>query len=114
MKGETIMSRSEYLESAFEAYNSGRISAEVYDAMIMNAENFCEDDADEEGLTMKKVHKAIAAVLAVIGFVIIMKAAGDSDLECITYKQLVSQSAIGVACIVPEYIILDKKLEEEE
>lgn len=40
------MSRNEYLERAFEAYNSGRVSAEAYDAMIMNADVFCDDEED--------------------------------------------------------------------
>ena len=40
------MSRSEYLEKAFEAYNSGRVSEEAYDAMIMNADAFCDDEED--------------------------------------------------------------------
>lgn len=42
------MSRNEYYKSAQEAYDSGRVSAEVYDAMIMNADAFCDDDDDEE------------------------------------------------------------------
>ena len=42
-----MMKRSEYLEGAFEAYNSGRVSEEVYDAMIMQADAFCEDDGED-------------------------------------------------------------------
>lgn len=42
------MSRNEYLARAFEAYNSGRVSAEVYDAMLMNADAFCDDDEEED------------------------------------------------------------------
>lgn len=41
------MKKSEYLRRAFEAYNEGRISEEAYDAMIMNAAEFCEDDEDD-------------------------------------------------------------------
>ena len=40
------MKRSEYLEKAFEAYSSGKVSEEAYDAMIMNADVFCEDEED--------------------------------------------------------------------
>lgn len=44
------MKRSEYLQRAFEAYNEGRISAEVYDSMVMNADVFCDEDEREYGL----------------------------------------------------------------
>lgn len=40
------MKRNEYLERAFEAYNSGKISEEAYDAMIMNADAFCDDEEE--------------------------------------------------------------------
>ena len=43
------MKRNEYLRRAFEALNEGRIDEETYDAMIMNADIFCEDD-DAYGL----------------------------------------------------------------
>ena len=41
------MRKTEYLDRAFELYNSGKISADVYDAMIMNADIFCDDEGDE-------------------------------------------------------------------
>jgi methionine synthase II (cobalamin-independent) len=44
------MKRSEYLQRAFEAYNEGRISGEVYDSMIENADVFCDEDEREYGL----------------------------------------------------------------
>ncbi len=44
------MKRSEYLQRAFDAYNEGRISEEVYDSMVMNADVFCDEDEDEGGL----------------------------------------------------------------
>ena len=44
------MKRSEYLRRAFEAYNEGKIDEETYDAMVMNADVFCDDDEDEYGL----------------------------------------------------------------
>lgn len=42
-----MMKRSEYLSRALDLYDSGKISAEVYDAMIMNADEFSEPDGDE-------------------------------------------------------------------
>ncbi len=40
------MSRTEYLRSAISLYNSGRIDAEVFDTILLNADAFCEDDDD--------------------------------------------------------------------
>ena len=43
-----MMKRSEYFASVQEAYDSGRVTEEVYDAMMMNADIFCdEDDYDD-------------------------------------------------------------------
>ena len=42
--GGVTMKRSEYLQRAFDAYNEGRISEEVYDSMVMNADVFCDED----------------------------------------------------------------------
>lgn len=44
------MKRSEYLQRALEAINEGRISREVYDSMVDNADIFCEEDGKEYGL----------------------------------------------------------------
>ncbi len=44
------MKRSEYLTRAFEAYNAGRITEEVYDSMVNNADVFCDEEEDEGGL----------------------------------------------------------------
>ena len=41
------MQRSDYLKRAMEAYDSGRISEEVYDSMFRNADIFCDDDESE-------------------------------------------------------------------
>lgn len=41
-----MIKRSEYLKQAQEAYDSGRVSEEVYDAMLMNADEFCEDEEE--------------------------------------------------------------------
>lgn len=44
------MKMSEYLKRALEAYCEGRISGEVYDSMIENADVFCDEDEREYGL----------------------------------------------------------------
>ena len=41
------MTKKEYLKRAFKAFNEGRIDEETYDAMIQNADIFCEDDEEE-------------------------------------------------------------------
>lgn len=38
------MTKGEYLKRAKSLYNSGEISGEVYDSMIMNADYFCDED----------------------------------------------------------------------
>lgn len=43
------MKRNEYFKRAADLYGSGQVSGEVYDAMIMNADAFCDDDEDEVG-----------------------------------------------------------------
>jgi hypothetical protein len=45
------MKRGEYLSDAFNKYNEGKISAEVYDAIVMNINEFCEDEENEEDET---------------------------------------------------------------
>lgn len=44
---EEKMRRTEYLKRLEEAYSAGRISAEAYDAGVMNADVFGDDDDDE-------------------------------------------------------------------
>jgi len=44
------MTRREYAKRAFDAYNSGKISAEVYDAMILNEDAFCDEEEDDSFL----------------------------------------------------------------
>ena len=44
------MKRSEYLKRALEAFNEGRISEQVYDSMIENADIFCDEEEREYGL----------------------------------------------------------------
>lgn len=43
------MTKSEYLQRALDAYDSGKISAEAYDLAIRNADIFCDDDEECEG-----------------------------------------------------------------
>ena len=42
------MKRNDYLSRALDALNKGRISEEAYDAMLMNADVFCDDDGDDD------------------------------------------------------------------
>lgn len=42
------MTRNEYLKRAFEAFNSGRISEEVYDCMVESADDFTDEDEQED------------------------------------------------------------------
>ncbi len=42
------MTRSEYMRHAFEAFNSGRVDEETFDAMLENIDVFCdEEDSDK-------------------------------------------------------------------
>lgn len=42
------MTRDKYFQKAQELYDSGKISEEVYDSMIMNADEFCDEEDDCE------------------------------------------------------------------
>lgn len=42
------MKRDEYLKSAFDKFNKGEISAEAYDAILMNADMFVKDEDVED------------------------------------------------------------------
>ena len=41
------MTKSEYLNRATDAYDAGKIDGDTYDAMLMNADIFCDDDEDD-------------------------------------------------------------------
>lgn len=41
------MTRTEYFETAQRLYDEGKISAETYDALWINAEEFIDDDDDD-------------------------------------------------------------------
>ena len=41
------MSRNEYLEEAFRLYNEGKISDSAYDAILMNIDEFTNDEEEE-------------------------------------------------------------------
>lgn len=43
-----MMSRNDYLNEAFKLFNEGKISDNVYDAIVMNIDEFTEDDKNEE------------------------------------------------------------------
>lgn len=40
------MKRAEYLERAFNLYNEGKIDEDTYDAMLLNANIFCEEESE--------------------------------------------------------------------
>ena len=44
------MKKSEYLQRAFDAYNAGRVDADTYDAMVENADIFCDEDGGDDRL----------------------------------------------------------------
>ena len=41
------MTRTEYFETAQRLYDKGKISAEAYDALWLNAEEFIDEDDDD-------------------------------------------------------------------
>lgn len=41
------MVKSEYLKQLFKLYNSDEISEEVYDAGVINADIFCDEESKE-------------------------------------------------------------------
>ena len=41
------MTRTEYFETTQRLYNEGKISAEAYDALWLNAEEFIDEDDDD-------------------------------------------------------------------
>lgn len=42
------MSRDKYLEEAFKLFNEGKISDAAYDAILMNIDEFTNNDEEEE------------------------------------------------------------------
>ena len=42
------MKTGEYMRHALDLFDSGKISAEVYDAIVQNADIFCDDDDDDD------------------------------------------------------------------
>ena len=47
IKEKIKMVKSEYLKQLFKLYNSGEISEEAYDAGVMNADIFCDEESEE-------------------------------------------------------------------
>lgn len=41
------MVKSEYMKQLFKLYNSGEISKEAYDAGVINADIFCDEESEE-------------------------------------------------------------------
>ncbi len=44
------MTKSEYLQRALDAYDTGRVDEATYDAMVLNADIFCDDDEEDNPL----------------------------------------------------------------
>lgn len=42
------MKRSEYMKRALTALDEGRITEQTYDAMLLNAEFFCDEDEEDD------------------------------------------------------------------
>ena len=81
------MKRKEYLENAFKKHNEGKISAEAYDSLLENIENFCEEnEEDEENDTVIVVRKGKNAY-PILGkcsdFNIFVENLDDDDLQYI-------------------------------
>lgn len=53
------MKRDEYFKRAQELYDSGEVSGEVYDAMIMNADEFCDEEDEERGYGLPRTYAEI-------------------------------------------------------
>ena len=43
-----MMTRSEYIQECWKALREGRVSKEVFDAMLDNAEIFSEEEEEED------------------------------------------------------------------
>ena len=54
------MTRREYMRRLEDAYSAGRISGEAYDAGIMNADIFCDDDDD--GYLLSQIPETYAEI----------------------------------------------------
>lgn len=46
------MKKSEYLDRAFKAHNEGKISDEVYDAILLNADHFVDEEEEIKTYTI--------------------------------------------------------------
>lgn len=45
-----MMNSNDYLEEAFNLFNEGKISDSAYDAILMNIDEFTNNDEEEEEL----------------------------------------------------------------
>ena len=41
------MNKTEYLQKALDAYDTGRIDKQTYDVMVETADIFCDDEGDD-------------------------------------------------------------------
>ena len=78
------MKRKEYLKNAFEKYNEGKISAEVYDCILENINAFCEEDEeDDTAIVVRKGKNAYPILGKCTDFNILVKNLDDDDLQYI-------------------------------
>ena len=76
------MKRKEYLKNAFEKYNEGKISAEVYDCILENIENFCEEDEENDTVIVVRKGKNAYPILGkCTDFNILVENLDDDDLQ---------------------------------
>ena len=78
------MKRKEYLKNAFEKYNEGKISAEVYDCILENINAFCEEDEEDDAtIVIRKGKNAYPILGKCTDFNILVKNLDDDDLQYI-------------------------------
>ena len=78
------MKRKEYLKNAFEKYNEGKISAEVYDCILEIINAFCEEDEeDDTAIVVRKGKNAYPILGKCTDFNILVKNLDDDDLQYI-------------------------------
>lgn len=71
------MERNKYFEVADRLYNEGKIDEEVYQAMIFNADEFCDDD-DCDDYRLPRTY---------------------AEIECKPCKNMGSKSCVGVGFV---------------
>ena len=99
------MKKDEYFRVASELYDSGKIDGEVYDAMVMNADEFCEDSDEDCNLpsTYAEIEYDDFDSLEA------MVKKFEKEHECVVYHVILSRTNIGTM-----YSLLYVSLDDEE